>query len=338
MLIYLKNMLAGRSLPSQKARISVDWKKLLFSIITLCCVPCASAMELTPQELNAQLIKAAKEGNGQEVERLFGMGADAKMIPYTSLPDVANLEILKLLMANGADINAIGGSLADQDTALITAINVGSSEKCKMLLDAGANPNLYRNRHPLIHAIEYKRPGFFNHSYQVLKMLLDAGADINACGRRGNAFVYAACFNGLLCELWIRDQKKVNDGLVTAVLCLNRMANDGDACARLLLKERKALLLPYLDTRKYLPLIKLLNAKDNKEMRAFDHYPVDWLNPDLLKKPVVKIAELVPEQVVPVVQMDAPAAADARSPYSDPSLAEWVALGHSSGSSWCSIQ
>lgn len=284
-------------------------KGLLFLFITVSCMQGALAMELTSQELNAQLVKAAIEGNRQEVEKLFDMGADAKLFPYTSFPDVANLEILRLLIAHGADINAMCGTLYSQDTALITALNHHSSEKCKMLLDAGANPNLFVNRHPLIHAIENTRRNF-NHSYRALKMLLSAGADINACrGRHGNAFVYAARTNKLLCELWIRDQKNVN----TLMLCLNRMANNGDVCAKLLLKKPAALLLPYLDIRKYMPLTRLLNAKDDKGMRAFDYYQVDWLNPDLPKVP--------------------------KSPYSDPSLADWVALSHSyDDSSGCSIQ
>ena len=45
MYIHLKSVLAGRSLPSQKAWISVDWKRLLIMMFAVCAIRPALAME-----------------------------------------------------------------------------------------------------------------------------------------------------------------------------------------------------------------------------------------------------------------------------------------------------
>ena len=95
----------------------------------------------------------------------------------------------------GADVNAPGAFEYGNTTALVVAIR--KNEKyafpvTKILLDAGANPNIVYNRHNMtalmFAAVEGKEPAF-------LEMLLNAGANISARSSDGNTVLHWAVYH-----------------------------------------------------------------------------------------------------------------------------------------------
>jgi hypothetical protein len=90
------------------------------------------------------------------------------------------LEVLRALVRAGADPNAGSGELP-LTMAIQTSRKTGA-EPVRLLLEAGANPNA---------RTEFGEPVFFSGSgstvpLEVLTLLLDKGADLQATGRSGN--------------------------------------------------------------------------------------------------------------------------------------------------------
>ena len=96
---------------------------------------------------------------------------EMKLRRYGDSFSTTKLEILKLLIDNSIDIEA---RLSDGATALHTAALVGDNEAIKILLDAGANPNVVDdcNRKPLWAAVR-------ENNVETVKLLLKRTKDIN---------------------------------------------------------------------------------------------------------------------------------------------------------------
>lgn len=125
------------------------------------------------------LIQAVSDGDLQRVQNLLVKGANVdsrnQSGGYTPLYLAAcegNPEIVKLLIAKGADVNAKG---QDGDTPLMGASARGHQEVAELLLAKGADVNakLYDDRTALIDTALSDRPEF-------VKLLLENGADVNA--------------------------------------------------------------------------------------------------------------------------------------------------------------
>jgi ankyrin repeat protein len=171
----MKKRLARRSLPSQKARISVDWLFVLFAIFTLQPL---IAMEPSPDkrprtgqsdefsETNNQttivsrppemplaqeliltgenLLNAAKKGNATLCESLIdrGVAVDAQdSLGKTVLMHATKRgykKVCKLLIARGANVNAqdVNGK-----TVLMYAADEGHKSICTLLIDQNADVN-----------------------------------------------------------------------------------------------------------------------------------------------------------------------------------------------------
>jgi len=91
-------------------------------------------------------------------------------------PDKA-LEVAKLLIANGADVNARAGGF--RETALHRASKRGLVDVVKLLLEKGANAKLANKGGwtPLHHAVGKNRP---DKALEVAKLLIANGVDVNA--------------------------------------------------------------------------------------------------------------------------------------------------------------
>ena len=99
--------------------------------------------------------------------------------------------VAKLLVNHGADIDGLHGS---HGTRLMKAAHAGDERAVRMLLTAGADPNVYlEGGKPRPHY----EPGSplheaVCHNETLVKMLLDAGADPNFCCPSGHVIQWAA--------------------------------------------------------------------------------------------------------------------------------------------------
>jgi ankyrin repeat protein len=134
--------------------------------------------------LDAQLIKASKDGNIELVKDLIKQGASVNARNSYGTPlllIVASKEgerfskILKILLDNGADINNQDFDIPDYgETALHAACEIGDIDRIKMLIERGANINI-RNEFgdtPLHCAVLWG-------DIEVVKLLINNGADVN---------------------------------------------------------------------------------------------------------------------------------------------------------------
>lgn len=138
------------------------------------------------EELNEQLIDAARDGDYEAVESLLNAGVDVDAKDndgWTALMWAAGLgreRIVRLLLNAGADVNAKNkyGS-----TALMSAAEFGEfgNEDCiERLLNAGADVNAKsKDGHTALMAAAY-----YGHE-DIARLLLDAGADVDAKEKDG---------------------------------------------------------------------------------------------------------------------------------------------------------
>ena len=119
---------------------------------------------------------AAKAGDAEAVKEFLAAGTDVKRDdPFTPLIAAAtdgHMEVIELLIANGADVNAkandqLGG------TALHMTANLGHKKIVELLVAAGADVNakMLHGMTPLHFAANNKG---------IAKFLIDKGADVNA--------------------------------------------------------------------------------------------------------------------------------------------------------------
>jgi len=174
---------------------------------------------VTPLEL------AATNGSGQIIDRLLKAGADpnAALTPSgdTALMMAARTgktDAIRVLVEAGAQVNATetwGGT-----TALMWAVSEGHNEAAKMLIDAGAdvkarshyvaaaNGRGFEGRTPLADSTDAKAAEFASGrltplmfaaregDVEVARILVAAGADVNALAGDGKTALAMAIFNG----------------------------------------------------------------------------------------------------------------------------------------------
>ncbi len=135
------------------------------------------------------LIVACNSRQKEIAKTLIEAGADvnkANNIGSTALHGASThkdfTDIVKLLLDKGADVNKAN---RDGTTALYIASNKGNIENVRMLLAAGANPNIltgdyYDKQTPLHIAVFYEY-------IDIVKLLLAAGADVNIPNKYGKS-------------------------------------------------------------------------------------------------------------------------------------------------------
>ncbi len=98
-----------------------------------------------------------------------------------------NIEIIKLLIQNGADLNALGWK---NRTALHFACIGSDFEIAKLLIENGAKLHDESNDTPLTIACEK-----YNPNIDIIKLLIQSGADLNAVGYQNRTALQWACIN-----------------------------------------------------------------------------------------------------------------------------------------------
>lgn len=127
------------------------------------------------------------EGHRKVVELLLSAEADPNMaygdkwvVPLHSATENNNLEIVKLLLDAGADLNI---EAFKYTTALHAAAEVGALEIARLLLERGANPNIgcIRTKNTALHCLcrNYSRECVATYN-TMLDLFLSHGSDINA--------------------------------------------------------------------------------------------------------------------------------------------------------------
>ena len=99
---------------------------------------------------------------------------DPDILLYRSARENGREDFVLIALNNGADINYTGEFVNYTDTPLLMAIRRGNYQVVKLLLDNGADPNISDNfgSTPLISATH-------KNNYDMVKLLLDKEADVN---------------------------------------------------------------------------------------------------------------------------------------------------------------
>lgn len=168
---------------------------LLFILLVLVHIPIVSHA--------AAIHDAAMKGDVAGIKAALDAGAgvdesDGRATPLYFAVRGGHFAAAKLLVERGADVNAAPTPLLGP--ALMPALAKRRIDLINLLLDAGANPNSYRNREAALHIAV--RSGCLD----CVKALVEAGADVNAKTKDGKTPLHLAKFKG---------QREVADYLVS---------------------------------------------------------------------------------------------------------------------------
>lgn len=143
-------------------------------------------------DLDDQLYYASRNGNEELVRELIQKGAGVNNWIRPPL-EVASMQgyngIVKILLEAGANPNLKSGPL--DSNALEAAATYDQEVTVRKLLEAGADVNLKGGKNNnALHA------GIVGGHAKIVRVLLDAGADISSTDRRGQTALVSACEQG----------------------------------------------------------------------------------------------------------------------------------------------
>lgn len=141
-------------------------KAHIFIVCSLFVLPSLSGMQKhTQEESNENLISAAYRGDFRCVKLILGFGADVNyqqpnppcQTPLLAAAYNARTELCKYLIERRANVNAVD---INGDSPLMHTIKAKGLLAFKILIEAGANPNLINNKGKtaLIIANDYAQP------------------------------------------------------------------------------------------------------------------------------------------------------------------------------------
>ena len=152
--------------------------------------------DITPNEYDEQLRKAAKNGNAKLLRLLIEAGANVKKVDRRTNPPLhlairhSHIECVKLLIEAGADVNKAN---KDGSTPLSWAAYFGHSECVKLLLAA---PGINVNQANKDGDTPLNRAAYKGHSECVKLLLAAPGIDVKKANKYGWAPLNRATENG----------------------------------------------------------------------------------------------------------------------------------------------
>jgi len=191
---------------------------------------------------DGDLICAVHLGDEARVRQLVADGVDVNEIGDNNLLPLVEavstvcgyVGIVRFLLQSGADVNKIDG---EGDSALVCALTWENAEFTRILLAAGADPNLESDNTatPLTCVAEYKR------NIPLFDLLLRHGADIDAHGHRGNTPLAQAITSLEMTKYLVEQGAQVNaqcsDGQTALHRCVCSESRETEAVARYLLEK-----------------------------------------------------------------------------------------------------
>ena len=137
---------------------------------------------------------ACAKGNSDAVNVLLKAGADSYIVKdgctclISAVDNYCSKEVLQAIIDHGADVNATNKW---NDTALLMACSERNADAINVLLNAGADTNIALDesgRTCLMQAV-YK-----DCSKEVLKAIIDHGADVNAADKQNRTALWIGCY------------------------------------------------------------------------------------------------------------------------------------------------
>lgn len=193
---------------------------------------------------------------------IFNQSKYYKFLPDEWEPNIAYRErrcLFAIAICIGADPNTF-----EYTSPFIDCLIKNDYELVAYLLSKGANPNSRMSEShevPLVYVA-------WCQDNKIAKLLISYGANINAvCSHDGRSMLIHAVKKGNkeLCKILVNHQKELENRMFTLLGCLKRIS-PSDACAQLLYRHRKELLMTHL---KCYTMKMLLNAKDNEGNTAY---------------------------------------------------------------------
>jgi ankyrin repeat protein len=139
------------------------------------------------------LHEAARQGNVEIVKLLIDRGADINIITVdrnrgTALHDAAlkgNMEIVKMLIEKGSNVNATNKS---GGTVLAKAISSGNKKVVELVLDSGGAINVVLNEEKVSHLLQVVKEG----KIEIAELLIARGADVTCADFAGRTPLHEA--------------------------------------------------------------------------------------------------------------------------------------------------
>ena len=191
-----------------KAVKARDWDKVVDELYDEDGVPpglsAADRKRVERLRLSIRMTDPAARGDLKAVESLLKAGADPNFqkFSFTGPMHMAaqcdRVEVLKALIAAGGkvDLRSVWevGDAQYRSTPLMRAVFFGASGSVRVLLDAGADPNLFEEIRALPGPWERRTyvALTFSTTHDIVRMLLDAGADPNLTGGGSTPLMSAA--------------------------------------------------------------------------------------------------------------------------------------------------
>ncbi|MBP2665985.1 MAG: nlpI 2 [Firmicutes bacterium] len=191
-------------------------KKLLLVLIMLCLAGIGNG-PVSAKDFNETasqlLLNAVKNNDLEQVKQAFVMGADPNYLQSRSdapfnraIRNAKSTAIVQCFIDNGVDVNFKAEGNGTYPSALASAFSERRLDIMELLLNAGADPNLSFDAeivkdHKIydIHgvtiafwAVRSDEPIYLN----ILKLLIEKGANVNKADSMGNTPLIEACEQG----------------------------------------------------------------------------------------------------------------------------------------------